>query len=212
MSRPALTPGLVFARRLANERKRQRLTQEQLADRCAELHANISRATVAKIEAGGTRAQNISLEDVIILAAALGTSPAVLFLPIGVEDDVRIVPSLEVHPHLAMGWIEGIEPLRSHNIRTWHESVEPLRLYRDFRLLQREMHKTRSQVRSAEYVRNDERLMQAREEYADALRQLDDFMQTMARRGVRPAELHEDVMEDMRAIGIDPWTEDRNPQ
>ena len=202
-----LTIEKVAARRLREERRRQGLTQDDLASRCVDLGEPIARTTIAKIE-NGKRA--LSLSDVFVLAAALNTSPAMLFLPIGDEDDVYIAPKLKVHPHLAMKWIEGTEPLPISNISQWHEAVEPLRLYRDFRLLQREMQRTGQRVSSAEYAGDEARITETRTEHAEAMQQIAEHMERMVRRGVRPAELHSEVLDDMRRIGIEPWTEDRN--
>jgi hypothetical protein len=169
-----------------------------------EIGASMSRATIAKIESGGTRARNVSLEDVLVLAAALDTSPAVLFLPIGFEDSVWITPSLGVHPHHAMQWIEGVEPLSNRNIPVWRKSVEPLRLHRGLRALQSRVASTRSHLQTAQYVGDSDRIKQARSKYAEALEEIAEYMQEMEQRGVRPVELHEDVRTDMKAIGLRP--------
>ncbi|MDZ7673723.1 MAG: hypothetical protein U5K30_01430 [Acidimicrobiales bacterium] len=140
----APTVGDVVARRVRALRKSQGdLKQQELADRTAALGYPMARATVAKIEAGGTRAQNVSLIDVLVLAAALDVAPLLLFIPLGDEDAVKLTDNLILDPQLAIDWLAGEEPLaalpdnRARNIEAWHRNTLPVRLFRQLRQLQR---------------------------------------------------------------------------
>ena len=57
-------------------REQQGLTQDQLAAKCNLLEWNISRGTLAKIESKVRRVTDI---EVVLLAQALGVTPADLF-------------------------------------------------------------------------------------------------------------------------------------
>lgn len=74
-------PSDVASRRLAELRRRRGYDQQQLADRLAELGHDISRPVLSKIESGGTRADNLSVNDWIALAYALDTDPLKLIAP-----------------------------------------------------------------------------------------------------------------------------------
>lgn len=57
------SPGQAFAWQVKDARNRQRLSQQQLADRVHELgYEGMTRSTLAKIEAGGERAERVRLD------------------------------------------------------------------------------------------------------------------------------------------------------
>lgn len=107
-----LTIGEVFARRLRDVREQKQLTQAQLSELLAELGVSIHRATIAKIENGGTRAENISVRDLLAFAAALNVAPLHMICPF--EDDVllAITRTVAAVPSQARGWIRGNNTLR----------------------------------------------------------------------------------------------------
>jgi transcriptional regulator with XRE-family HTH domain len=151
--------GEVVARRVRHYRDQSGLTQQQLAERTKELGHPISRGTLAKIEAASspdapselrTRVENITLVDVLVLAAALDTSPLLLFLPLGEEEDVVVTPGVAMHPQLAIEWARGDETFTRQfeldgkltpvsapwNGRQWRKNVHVLRLFDQLRSLQ----------------------------------------------------------------------------
>lgn len=136
------TLGEVVAQQLQRHRKALGLTQQEVADRTAAVGHPVSRATLAKLEvAGATRTENVSLKDVLALAAALDTSPLTLFLPLGETERVAITPGLTVHPQVALEWVTGEDDLRdavpwSGHTEAWHRNVQRLFLFRRLRELQ----------------------------------------------------------------------------
>jgi transcriptional regulator with XRE-family HTH domain len=93
-------------------RKRRGWSQQELADRVTATGHRMHRLTVAKIESGGTRAQNASIADVLALAAALDVAPLHLLVPLDDDAAVAITPK-EVHrAAVVRGWIRGGRPLR----------------------------------------------------------------------------------------------------
>lgn len=126
----------VLAERVRRYRERAKLRQEDLADRTAELGHPLSRVTLAKLEAGGTRATNASLVDVLVLAAALDVPPPLLVLPLGEAEEVAITPELVAHPHVVLDWWSGHQNLGVGSRRTWHANAAQLRMLRGLRVRQ----------------------------------------------------------------------------
>jgi transcriptional regulator with XRE-family HTH domain len=107
---PAKSPGQVFAQRLAEVRRRVDLSQQELADRVSELGYKMAQPTVARIEKGGTRAENVSLKELLVFAFALGVCPTNLFTPLDEETRLEITPQVSALPRHARDWIRGTQP------------------------------------------------------------------------------------------------------
>lgn len=146
------------ALRADGERTRPGLTQQELATRTADLGWPMNRVTIAKIERAGrepsrpvdrTRADNATLVDVLVLAAALDVSPPLLFIPLGEVEEVSF-GSLVVHPHLLLDWVTGDSPLvpspKRHAIRheAWWGNNQTIVLFRRLREMQDRVHQAES--------------------------------------------------------------------
>jgi len=129
----------VLAERVRRYRERAELRQDDLAARTAELGHPMSRVTLAKLEAGGTRATRATLVDVLVLAVALDVPPPLLFLPLGEAEEVAIAPGLVTHPHIALDWLAGEESLGRH-IEAWTKNQRPLQMFRGLRARQNAVH------------------------------------------------------------------------
>lgn len=145
----ARSVGEVLAERVRRYREQQGLRQEDVADRCVELGYPMSRVTLAKLEAGGTRSENASLAEVLVLAAALDVPPPLLFLPLGDDEEMAITPNVTVHPHLVLDWLAGDEAFTmsnrfARNLPAWHRNAQPLFLFRRLRELQDAVHRDAS--------------------------------------------------------------------
>lgn len=125
----------VLAERVRRYRERAGLRQEDLTLRTAELGHPVNRTSVAKLEAGGTRAANATLVDVLVLAVALDVPPPLLVLPLGEAEQVAITPELVAHPHLAFEWWAGQETFVG-NRSAWHTNAAPLRMFEGLRARQ----------------------------------------------------------------------------
>lgn len=82
------------------------LSAAMLARRCQELGGTITRDRIAAIEIGR---REVSVADLLVLAAALGVSPAWLVAPAGSYDHeiTEVLPGVEVSTARAYGWISG---------------------------------------------------------------------------------------------------------
>jgi transcriptional regulator with XRE-family HTH domain len=118
--RPVMRPSEVLARQMAAIRERRRWSQQQLADRLAELGMPMDRTVIAKLENATRR---VTLDEAFALAAALGVSPANLFLPLEAGTDVAIAPKLAVLPRAARAWVRGQQPLHRDDARTFYTEV-----------------------------------------------------------------------------------------
>jgi transcriptional regulator with XRE-family HTH domain len=116
--REVLSAGEVIARRIREVRDHRGWTQADLAAALkAAGHTHLSRPTLAKIEVGGTRARNLSVEDLLAVAVALNVSPVHLVCPTNDEVQLRVTPRDVVWAGRARAWIRGYWPLREQDDR-----------------------------------------------------------------------------------------------
>jgi transcriptional regulator with XRE-family HTH domain len=112
-----LSPGVIFGRRVRDERQRQGLRQDELVDRLAKLGRPMDRSNLGRIERGETTGQ---LDNVMALALALGVAPIHLLVPRDAEEKVELAPK---RPPLAARtarlWISGRELLPDSDWRAW---------------------------------------------------------------------------------------------
>src|SRR5262245_60670882 len=102
------TAGVVFGQRLTQVRTKRGITKAALSRRLDELGHPLHRVVLGEIEAGGTRARNVSLEDVLAIAYALGVPPLQMMFPYDDETRVRIVSNRPpVEPDQLRLWIWG---------------------------------------------------------------------------------------------------------
>lgn len=125
----ALTPGQIFVTELHATRNRKGWTQQQLADRLAELDVPIDRSTVAKIEASK---RGVTLDELFYFAVALGVSPMALAIPRARDAFVRVVPNQEWGPWQATQWFRGILHPNSQ-YEAWGDNEKAVRFFYDAR-------------------------------------------------------------------------------
>jgi transcriptional regulator with XRE-family HTH domain len=140
----APTASQVLAAELPNVRKRQGLTAEDLALRVKLHGGKLDRAAISKIE---NRLRDVSLDDAILLAVALGISPLHLFVPRDDDAFVAVAPAWNVAAALARRWVRGEQPLQFQDDRVY-----------------------RTEVPESEWATRNERLVQAQHEADAAVR------------------------------------------
>lgn len=151
---------------VAERRKQLGMTGQQLAARCADLGVPIHRTTITKIEKGRPR---FDLGELIVLAAALETSPVCLIYPDLDGDWVEVLPSGETSSFNAVQWFSAFEMLNTdvYNvggyevdlaaIRRWDAATNDLRMSR----LLAEFEYERSWVATREPLTDDDRAQMA---------------------------------------------------
>lgn len=97
-------------RTVAGEVRRHRIgrgmSHQQLADECARLgHPRLQRAVINNLENG--RKRDVSVADVLVLAAALEVAPAALVFPAGYAAEVEYLPGQTAGPLEAVDWFAG---------------------------------------------------------------------------------------------------------
>ena len=99
--------------RIANIRRRRNLNRAELAARCTAFGLSISADQIANIETGrprkGARTREVTLDELAVIARALGTSPMRLVFAVG-EDDTTEVAGTQVDTYEAARWWRGYDP------------------------------------------------------------------------------------------------------
>lgn len=134
---------------------RQRLNDMSGADLSARVEAlggKLGRMAISKIE---NKQRGVSLDETLLLAAALDVAPIHLFLPREDEGEVMIGTS-KVPAVLARAWVRGSEPLPGGDEKTFATEVPTSEWQRQRRASERELeamdkwHRARRQLRVAE--------------------------------------------------------------
>lgn len=138
----------MVADRIRTYRARHGLTREQLAERCTKLGFPLTAAAITNIETGrrnpetGIRRRDVSIDELVILATALGVPPILLIYPLGEAEMSEVLPGREMGTWQAMKWFSGEEPLytrfpddgkwyvTSPDLEDWEKGAAPVDDYR----------------------------------------------------------------------------------
>lgn len=119
------SPGRVFAQRVYEIRERRGLRQKDLADRLTAIGRPTHRMTVAKIEdarnpdakpGNVTRAENVSVGELLAFALALNVSPVHLIVPREDDATVAVTPKAAAGAAFVREWIRGRRPLWTRDV------------------------------------------------------------------------------------------------
>ncbi|WP_074244938.1 helix-turn-helix domain-containing protein [Mycobacteroides abscessus] len=131
----------------AIKQARGKRSAQWLADRTIELGYPISRAQIANYESG--RKKGLDIAELIVIAAALDTSPVTLIYPGPYDRAVEFLPGCETQELVAAEWfsaagyyrvVDGGDGKRADEYvagRRWEEQVRPFRLSREIGLYER---------------------------------------------------------------------------
>ncbi len=131
-------------------RKASGWTAAELSRRTVDLGYPISRVAISKIESN-SRAGKLDLGELLVLAAALNTSPATLVFPGPYNEKVAVVPGRPIHGFNAVQWFSALEWLGAlvvHDGRTykrtaldaradWDTTTREITLWRELAELER---------------------------------------------------------------------------
>jgi transcriptional regulator with XRE-family HTH domain len=110
-------PSDVVAARVRQVRKRRNLTTAQLAERCAALGApDLTTQALYKLEGqrdvASRRPRPVSVDELLVLAAALNVAPVHLLVPTDdFDESYRLTAEVGVSASSARAWIRGVLPL-----------------------------------------------------------------------------------------------------
>lgn len=104
-----VTPGQAVARRLREVRRVRGWSAQDLADRCEALGVpSLDRSTVANIENG--RRQRVGVDELLVLALALGVAPVHLLVPLE-EEWYAVAPEHVTGTSRVRQWVRGAYPM-----------------------------------------------------------------------------------------------------
>lgn len=104
------------------------LSAAKLADRTADIGYPISRNVLAELENG--RKRSLDVAELLVLAAALGVSPAQLMFPELPKGQVEVLPGVPQESHDALRWFSGEAGLmRPSSEWTDEESQQPVEMW-----------------------------------------------------------------------------------
>ena len=204
-----------FGAALANQRDRRGFTQQQLADRLADLYdpdpPPLTRNAIAKIEAGR---RGVSLDNWLALAAALDVPPLLLIAPLD-ADRLEVTPRHRIHPDLAMRWLTGMDPLsttqhKTTNASHWARLAEPLRAFERLRDTQARMRDIQQELDRGTFAGfTDDAITEIRLRYADVLGELRERLTELAAADLAAPRLDKRTRNDMRELGLSTGKADR---
>ena len=188
----------VLAKQLVTWRDRRGLSAEQLAGRIADLGGKLNRVAITEIETGIRL--RISLDEALLLAAALNVPPPLLFFPFESGERVAVTPKSVIHPDLAYQWLTGEGWLAATDrtatgSREWSEAAFseaalPLRLYRSLRKAQDAAHRADNRVWAAEnIVKDTKEVNRAKQVLADRVADVVHVMDDMRAAAMKPPNL-----------------------
>lgn len=158
------------ATEVRRRRKELGWSAQELADTCADLGHPIPRNVIANMESG--RRSTLPLVDVIVLAAALDTSPILLLYPLGYTARIQKLPLTEaVTTWEALRWFTG-EAGDSFGMED--------QMLRNFRAHQHHQASALAAVRDADYAQWQARSANTPEKREDAQRRANNFAREAA--------------------------------
>lgn len=105
----------------------RRISAQSLSDRTAQLGYPIGRATISELETG--RRKTITVPELLVLAAALDTSPALLVYGDQLADGpVNALPELTDTAANALMWFSGLKAIIPESVEQYDNSNEPVTL------------------------------------------------------------------------------------
>lgn len=109
----ATAASVILGERVRAMRQRRGWTAVALAERCAQLGApQITATVVTNLEASrpggaGRRSRGVSVDELLVLAAALEVPPPYLLVPLAEDGMLEITPSLRVDSFGVAAWLCG---------------------------------------------------------------------------------------------------------
>lgn len=116
-----LTASQVFSRRLKEVRDFHGWTQEQLSAHLRSTDVNFSQETIAKLEKDTTRADHVTVNELLAVSFALSVSPLYMITPLDPhEPRLYISKALQPpEPAEARAWLRGLSRLEGQDPRTF---------------------------------------------------------------------------------------------
>jgi transcriptional regulator with XRE-family HTH domain len=101
-------------------REAQSLSAVKLAARTEDLGCPIHRVGITKIEAGE---RALTVPELMVIAAALGTTPLALIFPSPVIESIEVLPGKNLSTIEAVGWFTGSSDITPEGVAHDHNSA-----------------------------------------------------------------------------------------
>ena len=111
----------IVAAQVRTIREMKGLTREQLAARCSELgETELTPGPIGSIETGrpdaeGRRRRRITIDELLVLAKALGVPPILLLFPAD-SNLIELLPDTSISPQAAIDWFTGEKPFSANEL------------------------------------------------------------------------------------------------
>ncbi|WP_238011563.1 helix-turn-helix transcriptional regulator [Dactylosporangium sp. AC04546] len=189
---------MVVAGQVKFWRDQRKLSANELSQRTAELGSEVPRSVIANLENG--RRESISVDELLILGAALNVPPLLLLTPVGRVQNLRILPDVESTPWFSRGWIIGarLVDYAGSSVQKWRDGRRVVALYDVHRTLVQQYVQVQARIRriadqtqlAARTALDHERFLQALvNELARSLHALRTHRQLIEREGFLIPEL-----------------------
>lgn len=123
------TAGEVFAQRMKEALQSRGMTKVDLSRKLKELGHPIDPVVLGRIAKGGTRAKNLTVEQLLAIAYALDAPPFQLIQPYDEETKVKIVGNRDaVTPDQLEAYLRGWTPLPGMDETTFMLELPPAQL------------------------------------------------------------------------------------
>ena len=106
-SAQSIRPSEVVGQRLRAARERKPWTQLELATAMTAAGWPIDRSTIAKIESGGVRGENVALNEFLAFAIVLGVSPIYLIVPDSDKARITLTAEYSLDRETFRWWVSG---------------------------------------------------------------------------------------------------------
>ena len=119
----------VVADQVRKHRERRGISRDELAKRCADLGApQLTYSALVNIETGRKgeskkRRRDVTVDELAVLARALGVPPVALLFPVGSVEEVNVLPGRPAPTWDALRWFTGESALPSRVGEQWGVSA-----------------------------------------------------------------------------------------
>lgn len=185
-------------------RNRRQLSADALAKRVARFGGRLSRQAISKIENGE---RGVSLNEVLLLAAALAVPPPLLFMPLDSAEPIAVTPTQRLLPSEAWEWLAGDLGFGDFGDE-WSEARRGVRLHQALRHAQGQWGEAELEFRVASASGNASRIAKAQERRADALREMAKALEALMEEGlIHPAQQRQSHPDSMLWLCVDQMLE-----
>ncbi|WP_284990881.1 helix-turn-helix transcriptional regulator [Arthrobacter sp. efr-133-TYG-120] len=194
--------------RVRQAREENGMSVQGLADACTALGYKMLRTTLVNLEAGARK--NITVGELSVIAAALGTGPLALIVPLGEDQTIEVLPGRHAKPWGAWKWFSneggsiegerfGIPSLREENIGDRVFEIQGH--FRQLELFWTGYDSVRDQVREIRDVRLARGLPdESAEAYDYWMTEMDSAIAELRKLGVSDPELDDETIADLTAF------------